>query len=34
MPYWTIPEEAFDDDPDIVAVWARADYEAARRMQR
>ncbi|MGB3814213.1 MAG: TfoX/Sxy family protein [Shinella sp.] len=30
MPYWTIPDEAFDD-PDEMAVWVRRAYEAALR---
>ena len=30
MPYWSIPEEAFDD-PDEMAVWVRRAYEAALR---
>jgi DNA transformation protein len=30
MPYWSIPEEAFDD-PDKMARWVRLAYEAALR---
>ncbi|MGC1301837.1 MAG: TfoX/Sxy family protein [Caulobacteraceae bacterium] len=30
MPYWTIPEDAFDD-PDLMAGWVRLAYEAALR---
>ena len=30
MPYWSIPEAAFDD-PDVMAHWVRLAYEAARR---
>jgi DNA transformation protein len=30
MPYWSIPEDAFDD-PDIMAHWVRRAYEAALR---
>lgn len=30
MPYWSIPEDAFDD-PDIMARWVRLAYEAALR---
>ena len=30
MPYWSVPEEAFDD-PDIMARWARTAFEAALR---
>lgn len=30
MPYWSIPDEAFDD-PDEMAVWVRRAYEAALR---
>ena len=30
MPYWTIPETAFDD-PEIMATWVRRAYDAARR---
>ena len=28
MPYWSVPEEAFDD-PDDMARWVRLAYEAA-----
>jgi len=30
MPYWSIPEAAFDD-PEIMARWVRLAYEAALR---
>ncbi len=30
MPYWSIPESAFDD-PDLMAGWVRLSYEAALR---
>jgi DNA transformation protein len=30
MPYWTVPDEAFDD-PDLMARWVRLAYEAALR---
>ncbi len=30
MPYWTIPEDAYDD-PDQMAHWTRLAYEAALR---
>ncbi|MFD1983103.1 TfoX/Sxy family protein [Mesorhizobium newzealandense] len=30
MPYWTIPDSAFDD-PDEMTAWARRAYEAGRR---
>ncbi|MCP8893544.1 TfoX/Sxy family protein [Shinella daejeonensis] len=30
MPYWSVPEEAFDD-PDIMALWVRRAWEAALR---
>lgn len=30
MPYWTIPEDAFDD-PDLMACWVRLALEAAMR---
>lgn len=30
MPYWSIPEDAFDD-PDVMARWVRLAYEAALR---
>jgi DNA transformation protein len=30
MPYWSIPEDAFDD-PDLMARWVRLAYEAAAR---
>lgn len=30
MPYWSIPEAAFDD-PDEMALWVRRAYEAALR---
>jgi DNA transformation protein len=30
MPYWSIPDDAFDD-PDVMAGWVRLAYEAALR---
>ncbi|MUO77554.1 competence protein TfoX [Agrobacterium vitis] len=33
MPYWSVPEDAFDD-PDEMARWARLAYEAAVRAQK
>jgi DNA transformation protein len=30
MPYWSVPEAAFDD-PDEMAIWVRRAYEAALR---
>ncbi len=30
MPYWSIPEDAFDD-PEIMAHWVRLAFEAALR---
>ena len=30
MPYWSIPEDAFDD-PELMAHWVRLAYEAALR---
>ncbi|WEX07296.1 TfoX/Sxy family protein [Chelativorans sp. AA-79] len=33
MPYWTVPDVAFDD-PDEFAIWARRAFEAARRAQK
>lgn len=30
MPYWSIPDDAFDD-PDLMARWVRLAYEAALR---
>jgi DNA transformation protein len=33
MPYWSIPDDAFDD-PDIMARWVRLAYEAAVRADR
>jgi DNA transformation protein len=30
MPYWSIPEDAFDD-PDVMAHWVRLAYQAALR---
>ncbi|AIC27513.1 MULTISPECIES: TfoX/Sxy family protein [Rhizobium] len=32
MPYWSIPEEAYDD-PDLMAKWVRLAYEAALRAE-
>jgi DNA transformation protein and related proteins len=31
MPYWTVPDEAYDD-PDLMAKWARLAFEAAVRV--
>ena len=33
MPYWSIPEDAYDD-PDIMARWVRLAYEAALRSEK
>lgn len=33
MPYWRVPDEAFDD-PDVMAEWARLAYEAALRSEK
>lgn len=33
MPYWSIPEEAFDD-PDEMALWVRLAYEASLRSRK
>lgn len=33
MPYWSIPDDAFDD-PDIMARWVRLAYEAAVRADK
>jgi DNA transformation protein len=33
MPYWSIPEEAFDD-PDVMAHWVRLAFEAALRTDK
>ncbi|MET3647916.1 TfoX/Sxy family protein [Phyllobacterium ifriqiyense] len=33
MPYWSVPEEAFDD-PDIMTEWAKRAYEAALRVAK
>jgi len=33
MPYWSIPDDAFDD-PDIMARWVRLAYEAAVRVDK
>lgn len=30
MPYWSVPEEAWDD-PDVMANWVRLAFEAALR---
>jgi DNA transformation protein len=30
MPYWSIPDDAYDD-PDVMAKWVRLAYEAAVR---
>lgn len=32
MPYWSVPEEAYDD-PDIMTEWAKRAYEAALRVE-
>lgn len=32
MPYWSIPDEAYDD-PDVMARWVRIAYEAALRAE-
>lgn len=32
MPYWSIPDDAFDD-PDIMAHWVRLAYQAAARAE-
>lgn len=32
MPYWSIPDSAFDD-PDEMAIWAAKAYEAGRRIE-
>ncbi len=32
MPYWSIPDTAYDD-PDEMAVWVRMAYEAALRVK-
>ena len=33
MPYWSIPEDAFDD-PDIMTEWAKRAYEASLRTRK
>ncbi|ANK72484.1 TfoX/Sxy family protein [Ensifer adhaerens] len=33
MPYWSIPDDAFDD-PDEMARWVRLAYEAALRSRK
>lgn len=33
MPYWTIPENAFDD-PDIMAIWMKLALEAGMRSKK
>ncbi|MCV0396539.1 MAG: TfoX/Sxy family protein [Rhizobiaceae bacterium] len=33
MPYWSIPDSAWDD-PDEMAVWTRRAYEAALRSRK
>lgn len=33
MPYWTVPDAAFDD-PDEMARWARLAYEAGMRTRK
>ena len=30
MPYWSVPDSAFDE-PDEMTLWARRAYEAGRR---
>ncbi|WP_028744577.1 TfoX/Sxy family protein [Rhizobium mesoamericanum] len=32
MPYWSIPDDAYDD-PDLMARWVRLAYEAALRSE-
>ncbi|NEJ21792.1 competence protein TfoX [Rhizobium leguminosarum] len=32
MPYWSIPDEAYDD-PDLMAKWVRLAYEASLRAE-
>ncbi|EJL57491.1 MULTISPECIES: TfoX/Sxy family protein [unclassified Rhizobium] len=32
MPYWSIPDDAYDD-PDLMARWVRLAYEAALRAE-
>ncbi|NUS70952.1 MAG: TfoX/Sxy family protein [Ensifer adhaerens] len=33
MPYWSVPDDAFDD-PDEMARWVRLAYEAALRSRK
>lgn len=33
MPYWSIPEDAFDD-PEAMAYWVRLAYDAALRSEK
>lgn len=33
MPYWSVPEDAFDD-PDIMTEWAKRAYAAALRIAK
>ena len=33
MPYWTIPEDAFDD-PEVMAKWVRLALEAGLRAKK
>jgi DNA transformation protein and related proteins len=33
MPYWTVPDEAYDD-PEIMTEWARRAYQAALRVAK
>ncbi len=33
MPYWSVPDDAFDD-PDVMARWVRLAYEAALRSDK
>ncbi len=32
MPYWSLPDDAYDD-PDVMARWVRLAYEAAVRAE-
>jgi DNA transformation protein len=32
MPYWSIPDDAYDD-PDLMAGWVRLAYDAAMRAE-
>ena len=33
MPYWSIPDDAFDD-PDVMAKWVRLAFEAGLRARK